>query len=655
MDQQIAGKPTFAGTDVTETTALNLSAVWNATTIISGTVASLPLILYKRTGSNKTRAKNHPLFNVLHNQANPEMTSFIWRETAQQHILLWGNHYSLIKRNEVYDVVELWPLNPSRMEVERENGRIIYKLRKDDGTKVVFRAEDIFHIPGLGFDGRLGYSVISNMARQSLGTSLAADEHAGRVFAQGTTLRGYLTHPGRFGGQDREGAATKLRNSWEQAYGGLSHAGKIAILEEGMEFKPLSMSPEDLQLLTTRVFNVSEVSRWFNIQLHKLKELTRATFSNIEQQQLEFVIDTMRPWFVRWEAHIDWKLLNEDERDVYFAEFLMDALLRGDAKSRNEAYAIQRLHGILNADEWRSYENMNKIGGKAGEAYLWQLNMKEAGEEAPTSLPGASPPLTKVPPPKKEQKTSDLVDVRIIRSITERKRVSREHRTLFYNAVKRILEEDNPRVRVIAKSLTTRDIIDYNEQIDEYFNGRYAAYRREFSGPYMALGSAIYPIAADEVKANEKPDAQYDQYLDEFIATVSLRYVNTSRNQLKQVARRAEAEGSDPVEAVEERLDEWDQKRPAQIADREIVDGENGLAQFVFFSNGFRSRWVAVGSSCPYCSALDGKIVGRGGAFLEAGSAFEPAGALNGPLSPSIAIKHPQAHRGCDCSIIATL
>jgi HK97 family phage portal protein len=327
LDAQLAGYTTYSGVDINETIALNLSAVFNAVWIISNTVASLPLILYRRVDeSNKKRNQRHNLYDLLHNQPNPEMTSYVWREISQTHLLLWGNSYSQIIRGGDNRVLALWPLNPDKMRVERENGRLIYKFKAGENKEIIYPPESILHIPGLGFDGRVGKSVVS-LARQSIGLGLATEEYGSRFFGNGANSNIVLKHPGRF--DEKSGAADRMRKQWSEKYSGLANAHKPFILEEGMDIERLSIPPEDAQFLQTRKFQIDEIARWFNLPPHKLKDLERATFSNIEEMAIEFVQDSIRPWLIRWEQHLNWKLLNESERRRLFFEFLLDALLRG--------------------------------------------------------------------------------------------------------------------------------------------------------------------------------------------------------------------------------------------------------------------------------------------------------------------------------------
>ena len=387
MDLAVNGQPSHAGVDVSGDTAMNFSAVFCAVNIVAGTIASLPLQLYRRVGNGKEPYRDHPLYDVLHNLPNPEMTSYVFRETLQEHLLLWGNAYAEIRRDRVGRPVELWPWNPAGVQTKRaDDGTLFYEIQETATEKRAIPAVNMLHIPGLGFDGRLGYSVIAK-ARETLGLGLAMEEFQARFYGQGTNIGSVLEHPGRLSADAHE----RLIKDIQEKRGGLSNAHKSMILEEGMKFVKTGMPLEDAQFLESRVFQISEVARWFNLPPHKLKELSKATYSNIEQQQIEFVQDSIRPWAVRWEQHIAWKLLKEDERRELFAEFNLDGLQRGDTKSRMEAYSLMRNVGAISADEIRAKENMNPIGGLAGEMYWKPLNMGDADKEEVEVIPEAVP------------------------------------------------------------------------------------------------------------------------------------------------------------------------------------------------------------------------------------------------------------------------
>lgn len=368
-----------AGVNVNEYNAMQVSAVYACVRVLSETIASLPLPLYRRLERGKEKATYHPLYFLLHDMPNPDMTSFTFRETLMSHLLLWGNAYAQVIRNGKGNISELWPLLPDRMSVERDliSGQLVYKYSKD-GQQILLKQEEVLHIPGLGFDGIKGYSPI-HMAREAIGLALATEEFGSRFFANGARPGGVLEHPGVV--KDPE----KLRKSWEEVYKGVKNSHKIAVLEEGMKYHEIGIPPEDAQFLETRKFQLNEICRIFRVPPHLVGDLERATFSNIEHQSIEFVVHTVRPWLVRWEQAITKCLLREGERKIYFPKFTVDGLLRGDFKARMEGYAIGRQNGWLSANDIRELEDMNPIPEEqGGDIYLVNGNMipaKSAGEK----------------------------------------------------------------------------------------------------------------------------------------------------------------------------------------------------------------------------------------------------------------------------------
>lgn len=363
-----------SGAVVNERSAMRTTTVYACVRIIAETVASLPLHTYRSDGEGRKRAIDHPLYRLLHDEPNDEMTSFVFREALMTHLLLWGNAYAQIIRNGRGQVVGLYPLLPSRMAVDRDaKGRLYYEYAKDSA---LYRlpTDDVLHVPGLGFDGVMGYSPIA-MARNSIGLSLATEEYGGKFYANGARPSGLLTHPGTIKDPDR------LRDMWNRNYGGAGNAGKVGILEEGMEYKPMSMTNEDAQFLETRKFQVEEICRIFQVPPHLVASLDRATFSNIESQSISFVTHTIRPWLVRWEQAINRALLSEKEKGAYFVSFVVDGLLRGDYKSRMDGYAVGIQNGFLSPNDVRRLENLNPIPNeKGGDDYYQNGNMKPLKE-----------------------------------------------------------------------------------------------------------------------------------------------------------------------------------------------------------------------------------------------------------------------------------
>lgn len=383
----------LAGTAVTGETALAISSVYACVRIISETLASLPLILYKKLpNGGKERADTHYLYPLLHDRPNNYQSSFAFREYMQAALCLRGNAYCQIIRNKGLQIVQLISLPSDKMEIKTEQNPstnlldIYYEYRLPNGTVRRFSQEDILHIQGLSSDGFRGKAIL-DLARESFGLALAEEKHAAKYFGNAATPSGVLEHPGKLGPE----AAKTLRNSFENLYSGADNAHKVAILEEGMKWQAMTLTNEQSQFIESRKFQVVDICRWFRVPPHMVGELDRATFTNIEHQSLEFVIYSMRPWFVRWEQALNYALLSQSERETYFFEFLVDGLLRGDIKTRYEAYATGRNNGWLSVDEIRAMENMNPLDNDAGKHYLVPLNMKVLGEASP-SADSATPP-----------------------------------------------------------------------------------------------------------------------------------------------------------------------------------------------------------------------------------------------------------------------
>ena len=380
-----------SGKTVTERSAMQMTAVYSCVRILAEAVAGLPLHLYRYTkDGGKEKAIDHPLYLLLHDEPNPEMSSFVFRETLMTHLLLWGNAYAQIIRNGKNEVIALYPLMPNKMSVDRdENGQLYYTYYRgpDEAIKskefaVTLRTTDVLHIPGLGFDGLVGYSPIA-MAKNAIGMAIACEEYGAKFFANGAAPGGVLEHPGTIKDPQR------VRESWQSTFGGSGNANKIAVLEEGMKYTPIGISPEQAQFLETRKFQINEIARIFRVPPHMVGDLEKSSFSNIEQQSLEFVKYTLDPWVIRWEQSIMRALLSADEKSEYFVKFNLEGLLRGDYQSRMNGYAIGRQNGWMSANDIRELENLDRIPAEeGGDLYLINGNMlplRDAGAFANTT------------------------------------------------------------------------------------------------------------------------------------------------------------------------------------------------------------------------------------------------------------------------------
>lgn len=360
---------TTSGKPVNERTAMQTTAVYACVRILAEAVASLPLHVYEyQDDGGKKLVHDHPLYYLLHDEPNPEMTSFVFRETLMSHLLIWGNAYAQIIRDGAGRVLGLYPLLPDKMEVQRDDkGNIYYVYSRNSDENPTFKeygniklkAEDVLHIPGLGFDGLIGYSPIA-MAKNAVGMTLACEEYGASFFANGANPGGVLEHPGVL--KD----PSKVRESWNSVYRGVNNAHKIAVLEEGMKYQQIGIPPEEAQFLETRKFQINEIARLYRIPPHMVGDLDKSSFSNIEQQSLEFVKYTLDPWVIRWEQSLQKSLLLPGEKGKYFIKLNVDGLLRGDYQSRMNGYAVGRQNGWFSANDIREMENMNPIPDEEG-------------------------------------------------------------------------------------------------------------------------------------------------------------------------------------------------------------------------------------------------------------------------------------------------
>jgi HK97 family phage portal protein len=412
LARRFGGGATDAGVVVNEFTALNYSAVWAAVQAIAPKVAQAPLILYKRLpNGGKERFTQSNLYRILRDEWNPEMTSMVARETLTAHMLTWGNGYAEIERDQAGRAMALWPLLPNQVEPFRDQAkRLMYRVSAPGEPDAIIPAGDMLHVPGLGFDGLVGYSVV-RMARDSFALGMAAQRFGATFFGNGATFGGALTHPGELGQEGRD----NLRASIESEHKGASRAHRFLILEEGMKYEKFGVDPNDAQFLETRQFEITEVARWFDLPPHKLRDLSRATFSNIEQQAIEFVVDTLMKWFIRWEQEINRKLISKLERNIQFVEHLVDGMLRGDIGTRYSAYATGRQWGWLSANDVRDKENMNPLPGEDGNIYLVPSNMTTPER----ILNPPAPQLTPLPRVPADDENDDEEDERYVQLLTE--------------------------------------------------------------------------------------------------------------------------------------------------------------------------------------------------------------------------------------------
>lgn len=372
LTEYFGGARSAAGVNVTAERALRLAELVACFRVIAEDVAALPWHLYRRLPSgDRERAITHPVYSLLHALPNPELTTFELRENLVGHVLSWGWGYCEIEFDNAGRRRALWPLRPDCMEQgfnERNERVFVYRL--PSGERVALERWRVWCVRGWSLEAFAARSMIAH-GRDAIGLAIAAEEYGARFFGNDSRPGGILRHPGKLSDQ----SATRLKAGWEAAHRGLTNSQRVAVLEEGIEWQSIGIAPDNAQFLETRKFQRSEIAGLLRVPLHKIGDLERATFSNIEQQDIEYVNDVLIPMSLRLDQTANRDLLAPAERRTYFAEHLMAGRMRGELLARYQAYAIGVQNGFLCPDDIRDAENMNRIPDGLGRIFLRPLNM----------------------------------------------------------------------------------------------------------------------------------------------------------------------------------------------------------------------------------------------------------------------------------------
>ena len=380
-----------SGVSVTETTALALSAVWAAVSTISQSIGTLPLNIYRRDGERRFLATELAEFDILHDLPNAEAPAAVVRSALVASSLLHGNAYAEIERDDSGRIIAVWPLHQASVTPWRNKDGDLYYRVLSTGKEVILFPDEILHFRNFSLDGFLGLSTLTQ-ARDALGLNMGLEKYASKFFGSGARPGVLLKHPGRLS----EEARARLRDGWAKVHQGLDNAHATAVLEEGMEAMPFSIPNDDAQFLESRKFGIEDIARWFNIPLSRLRVQGATAFANIEQDAIDFVTNTLRPHLVRIEQEINAKFFPGGD---YFVEHAIEGLLRGDIKTRYEAYAIGRNWGWYSVNDIRALENLSPIVG--GNQYLQPLNMSGLGQQTSGSTTApATPQLGGITPAK---------------------------------------------------------------------------------------------------------------------------------------------------------------------------------------------------------------------------------------------------------------
>ena len=502
----INGATSYSGVSVSETSALQLGAVFAAVRLISKTIASLPLNIYKRRDDGgKDKFSNHYLYPVLHDSPNREMTSFELREIITGHLTTWGNAYGEIVWGNDGRVKELWPLRPDHMKVERKNQELVYTYFLPDKQPFIFPPGLIWHLRGFSQDGLKGLSVIS-MARESIGLGLATEEFGSRYFGSGAAPDAVLIHPGKLTPE----AVGSLKKSWEDQHKGLSKSHRIAILQEGLTYQQIGIPPEDSQFLQTRQFQVREIARIFEVPPHMIGDLSDATFSNIEEQSIEFVVNCIRPWCVRIEQSINKFLLSGSDNRDYFAEFLIDGLLRGNIQSRYTAYATAIQNGIFSPNDVLELENRNPYDG--GDQHFIQLNMQPVEQIGQRFIRD----LLKSKEIESILNGKELIQIPSteIRSSLSRKKLANAYKPIFEDIAARIIRSEKKNVLAAAKKfLARRDKGQFDAWLDDFYKEHKDYIKSNMLPAFRSYGEAISAVAAQEINSKKEFDDSQSEWI----------------------------------------------------------------------------------------------------------------------------------------------
>jgi len=625
------------GIEVTEEDSLSSAAVWSAVTQLSQSIASLPLHLYKRLKpKGKEKYTAHTLYNLMHLEPNPEMTALSFREAQAGQVLMTGTSYAEIERDKLDRIAGLWPLLTSRMELLRmKDGELVYRYQLSDGTHKNFHRDNILRISGFSHSGLLGYQPIKTNT-EVVGLSLALQEYFARFFGDGAKPPVALEHPQSLSQE----AQDRIRKNWNAVHQGLSNSQRVAILEEGMQLKVFGVSPDQAQAIDARKFQIDEVCRVFNMPPHMLKSLDRATYSNIEEQGLEFVTYSLRPWLVRFEQAYATQLLNEKERKKYFFEHAVSGLLRGDIEKRYTAYATAISNGLMNADEVRELENLNPQSEGQGEKYYVPLNWIPK-EDAGIQLEQPQP-IQEIKENPEELKAFWKSNVEK-RSIVGRDRVAKQYLPLFRQAAQRIVNREAIAVKKeVKKHVEKRAKTDLEKWLTDFYD-RQADYIKEQIGPvFHSFAEAIQGESAREVGVDSGMNQELVDFITDYVDVYAKRHTGSSRGQLISLLE-------EDVEGLSERVDEWRDKRPDKIAINETVRASNAVFQYVAFSAGLATVWRTRGpKTCDFCKELEGRRVASGQSFVEDGQELNPKGAEQ-PMKIKGMKRHPPLHSHCDC------
>ena len=654
LQQFYGGSDTWAGNQVDENSAMEYVSFWVCLKIIRETIASLPIVLYKYTDNGKDRAKDHPGYRLMHLKPNPEQTAFDFIEMVINHYLLYGNTYAEIMRDNSGAIKQLWPLMPWNMEVIRYDGKKYFRYLKPDQTYTTFLSDEILHLSNFTLTGLTGERPMDFIS-QSVGTGLAVEEFGARFFKNDATPGGIIEMPGNLGRNAEN--IERFKKSWHEEHGTMANKHRVRILEDGAKFHEISVSPDKAQFLETRKFQRNMVLSFHRLPPHLAGDLEHATYTNIEQQSLEFVQYTMLPHFVRFEQKLTTCLLREDEQEKYFYEIMIDALTRADIKTRYEAYRVGRECGWLSINDVLRKENMNTIDG--GDVHHVPLNWVELGAKKPEPATdmdkNQDKEQDKNQDKNQDEETNALIarmkEERTLRSAVTRRNITNSYVRIHTDIIGRIQKREVADIKKnFRKWYLERSKEDFDKWYREYYNNLSEYIQTRVSPVYNALNDQIWGEIEQELHKLNRKDEQ-EKYVQGYIERYIKEYIRGHKKNIGLAVSEIAKNQVDPESRMTELYESWD-KNLANDSHDEAVNASNVFARAIYLLAGVQFlRWVNTGSKpCPYCQELDNKVVGIQDFFIGAGATMR---GTDGDLQISENIGHAPLHTGCECQVMA--
>jgi len=646
------GTQSKTGLVVTEHNAMTFSAVWACVKILSDTIASLPLKLYEKAkDGGKTEIDNRTILRLF-KYPNPEMSGFRLFHVLVGHITTWGNWYVYVLRDRMNRPIELWPLRPDKVDIHRDKntGELFYVYLSDNGELALNRNQ-CWHLPGFGFDGIKGYSVIGQ-AREAIGLGMAAEEFGARYFGEGSHPSMIIKHPGKLSPDAHQSLKEDIRDK----YAKLKRAHIPMLLEEGMDaITDLGMPHDDAQFLETRDFQVVEICRFFRVPPHLVQDLSKATYSNIEHQSIDFAMHSIRPWCVLLEKEMGNYWLGPLDRQNLFFEYKLEGLLRGDTQSRYSAYQTAIQSSWMSPNEARKLENLNPDPDL--DFFMAPMNYIPVEQFTKEPEPIPQIPIEKpleLPPPEEEQKgffayMRNKYAAKKYRSAGNRHKIANTFKPLFAEAARAVIAREVKAVgRAVTRYLSERAVGDFDKWIDEFYEDMPEYIRMKFRPVLQSFAEAIQLEAAREIGAEEGVTAALQRFIDSYLDAYSNRHIASSMKALRKLIEKSTPE--ELADIVNDKMEDWSTNRQDMIADNETVRGNNAITRAVWLSAGVTTIvWVAMGSKpCPYCQELDGRTIGITSPFVTEGD-YQPQG--QEPMAIKVPHFHPPLHRGCVCGI----